>query len=410
MHSARNNALCHKAPCNQPRTASAALIVISIVCRVAAASDPGFWMIGPPGITTGQCWVRTTSSDGSRATGVWQNNDNSAQIGSYTWSKHGGRVDVANISPYFFEPTSSSDDGLTVVGDYFSQSNGVARPAVLNRANVPVGIGTFPASVVQTGDPRVSPNGRYIAGMTHTANLFTHNPFLYDTSTANTTLLPTISNSGAEAHVYAVTDQGDILGNAFASRGEPRGVLWRHDGTRLDYQTVPGADYFSTDPKCMSHDASRAWGIVTMHSMDTLVEWDSSGRPITHGSFPAVGFDLAVVSCSADGAVVLGHGNNGTAGSEQLFLWIQSQGGFVLFRDYLSENGIIIPPGVSFTLPKAISADGLTFTGMCTDASGDRYGFLVTVPTAGSVCPLVLCGVWATRRRRGTSARILPTR
>jgi uncharacterized membrane protein len=406
MNSARNSALCHKAACNQPRTASAVLIAISIVCRVAAASDPGFWMIGPPGIVNGECYVETVSADGSRASGAWQNNDDVTQIGAYTWSKLGGRVDVTDSTHYFF-PRSASGDGQTVVGDHYPLSSGFGRPAVLNRNNVPVEIGTFPASIVQTSDPRVSPNGRYIAGMTHTANFVTHNPFLYDTSTASTTLLPTISNFGADADVYAVTDQGDILGNAFASRGAPRGVLWRHDGTRLDYQTVPGADYFSTDPKCMSYDASRAWGTITMHAIDTLVGWDGSGRPINHGSFPAVGAILNVVSCSADGSVVFGHGNNGTAGSEQLFLWIQSQGGFVLFRDYLSENGIIIPPGVSFTLPKAISADGLTFTGMCTDASGDRYGFLVTVPTAGSMCPLVLCGVWATRRRRGRSAQFM---
>ena len=133
MNTTPKHAPCHQARRTHPRTTVATIFVISIACRVAAASDPGFWMIGPPGITNGQCYVTSTSSDGSIASGVWSNNDNSAQIGSYTWSKHGGRVDVATISPYFFSPASSSDDGLTVVGDYLSQSNGIARPAVLNR-------------------------------------------------------------------------------------------------------------------------------------------------------------------------------------------------------------------------------------------------------------------------------------
>ncbi len=79
---------------------------------------------------------------------------------------------------------------------------------------------------------------------------------------------------------------------------------------------------------------------------------------------------------------------------------VWQDGAVMTLADFFTSAGVAYEPGFLFSVPLAISGDGLTYSGLGLSPSEGVIGWVVTVPTPGTAALLGLVAFAAGRRRR----------
>jgi probable HAF family extracellular repeat protein len=147
---------------------------------------------------------------------------------------------------------------------------------------------------------------------------------------------------------------------------------------------LPGASTLFNTAFAASADGSVIVGQAkAADGLDHAVRWTSAGAQDL-----GLGFAYAV---SDDGLVVAGPG----------LIWTAATGRLAI-NDYLTMNGVSIPPSWDPAFIFALSGDGRTIAGDARSTSGLIQGFVATIPARASPVLVVSTAMFALRRRRGT--------
>ncbi len=115
------------------------------------------------------------------------------------------------------------------------------------------------------------------------------------------------------------------------------------------------------------------------------------------GDLPGNDFRSVARGVSADGSVVVGWSYS-TSGREA-FIWDHALGMRSL-RDVLTGDFGLDLANWRLSSTDAITPDGTTIVGTGVNPSGQREGWIATIPEPGAVSLLVLGGVGLMRRKR----------
>ncbi len=377
--------------------AMAAVCVAVATGSHSACAQTGFWLLPgrlPPPID--EVGVYRLSHDGS--VGLGEETTSAGQRVYFQWDKANGRTDLTTPAGYrAFHYYDTSGDGQLLAGSSFD-SSGRFSMAVVDRAQH---VSTAPAPVAPYTDTEgyaMSPNGRYVGGVSYQPSVGDLAPTRW-TVGGELTTYPIPSTHSSICYIYGVNDRGDMIGTAGSLNSGIRfGHVWHADGTVLRLTAPPQATYPDTEARAISADSSRVFGFVGIGNQIALTYWNADNRPTVLGFVPVMGLG-DVQSCNEAGTLVMGQGERrNPTGLSDTWVWSEGQGFFEL-SDWLRRNGVNVPAGISMEA-HAMSSDGLTFSGYARDANRTNFAFVATVPSSGTLALLCVAGLCAGRRRR----------
>ena len=194
-------------------------------------------------------------------------------------------------------------------------------------------------------------------------------------------------------------DGSTIVGNDNSFSGASVAVVWRPGQAR---QVLPS---LQTDPRFRGDGANATnvdGSIIVGQSNSYAVQWingEVSALRRPNGQL-TLGAPRAT---SDDGSVIVGsfRFDDVQFGAYVAGVWT-SETGAISLADYLTQNGVSVPAGVTLTDAFAVSADGRTFSG-----SSSQGAFVATIPSPGAAAWLIAgLGVARARRTRVSKCRL----
>jgi len=364
--------LCHKCP-----NAIAAFIALFVVGGVARAQTPGIVILQDP--TPGSLTAASAISDDGRIVGggIRLPVGRGFRSVPMTWTAQGGPVTYSPpISPNDAGLEDLSGDGSTILGISLNGTNGGLRSWCLNTNGtqtllpIPVGYDNVHArSTSRTGDVAVGT-------ISNTTRSFTEQAFRWNSSSGLTPLgyLPNDSVSNATA----VSRDGNVVVGMSANPGTGviRAFRWTA-GTGMRQMENPAGNFAG----CYGTAISRSGQFSAGYDAGSLVGVLWNGTSFVSQLVPPAGYRYVYPQIVSDaGDSVFGGMNvvNATVGAA--FVWTPDRGVF-LFSQFLAENGVIVPQGLTLTSVHGLSADGRTMVGSARLSSGADVAFIATIPS-----------------------------
>ena len=333
-------------------------------------------------------------------------------------------------------PEGLSFDGRTVAGMVFqgSQTRGfIGSPAgavVLDSPNDP------PLSILDA----VSSDGNFTAGQSSIDGAFRRSP------SGTLQAIPLVPGFVANRAFDLSANGSRVVG--FSGRGraaseeneaflwdessgltrlgyiEPNGVMSRALAISADGNTVVG---FSISGSLGARQDGFVWtaatGMTRLYQQDgtpsfEVVDVSADGRymigdghrwdngvPMFLGVLP--GYTIGFLNeISEDGRVAVGnYSSRGPGLPNRAYVWSDISG-IAFLDDYLNSHGAIVPAGLRLDTVYAVSGDGLTFAGISVDSTGNRQGFIATVPAPGALVPFGFAAAAGGGRRRRISGHL----
>jgi uncharacterized membrane protein len=360
------------------RATAAALVLAA--ASAALGQSPSLKLIGySPG--AGASRIYGLSADGRSASGYSQEPASaSTRYPGFLWNSTTGRQDFGlGLSPLLTLGYGISGDGLTVVGAAKTME-GIAFPSTAFRWSASAGYNTLGAvaGYSQSEARDANADGSIIVGTLSNGQGTGTQAFRWTQSGG-------MQGLGAGTTALAISRDGTTIVGNFGN--VPNAYRWTQTGGVQFLSSLGGTG--GSLAGGTNHDGSVIVGQSGAGFWPTM--W-VNGNPVDLTGSTHVGF--GPVAVSDDGSVAAG--------------WVQSSGfagvwtsatGVVLLSDYLTANGVIIPPGVEFFSCTAISADGKSFAGWTTGPVGTQ-GYVATIPSPGAFMLLGVGVAVGTRRRR----------
>lgn len=304
---------------------------------------------------------------------------------AYRWTSS-GLVSIGLLpGAYATSAEDISSDGSVIVGSVFFDS-----PEETVRAHrwttsggmQDLGLPSFSVASVGSG---VSGDGNTVTGYSFDAD-FNTTAFRWTTGGGMQSLGTLPGGTTSEGRKVS-RDGGTIIGMAGTSEGD-RAFAWTQSGGMQNLGLLSPGD-----------GASSGWGVnadgtvVAGVSGNNAVIW-TNGVAQNIGMLPGATSAIAY-TLSDDGSLVGGYSFFGFEATATL--WTQALG-TVDLNTYLPTIGVDLT-GWELDYTRDISADGTTIVG---DGlfNGELRGWVVTIPSPGSVALLGLGGLMAARRRR----------
>lgn len=221
------------------------------------------------------------------------------------------------------------------------------------------------------------------------------NAIQWNASTGTTTNLGT-SVAGRSSRANAVSGDGSVVaGWQDGTTGFRQAAVWTNGVQQV--LSGPGGELLS-EAGDVSTNGQWVVGGANSGTGNRTWRWSAAtGTQFLTSIFDATWSGSA--TAIADNGTILGfHRPFGPAVFGQGFIWTESTG-MVNLTSYVQSQGVVLPSGTVLSLPLAVSADGLTFAGLGRGTTGS-FGWVVTIPSPGSLAVLGLAGVMAGRRRR----------
>lgn len=350
----------------------------------AGAQAPSFHLVGlPPGAATSE--VRALSADGTVAVGYGN--------GGFVWTATGGRIDFGQQPGTPGYALGISGDGTKVVG----QGNTPTGGRMAFRWSI--GAPTFELLGVLNGYARstgtgASADGSVVVGQsTAGATDTSSQAFRWDPMTGMIGLGFTRPGSIYSTATGISRDGTTICGWSQAFAGDTDAFVYRASTGMQMLPQLPGTPQARSYAWGTNFDGSIIVGESGVGPSATL--W-RNGLPTDLGLAPGWTYSRAR-AVSDDGSVVTGFLSN--AMIQLAAVWTAARGMEPL-TDYLTANGVTLPPGTTLIDAYAVSADGRTIAGIGGVPGLGTQGFVATVPAPGMLGLLGVLAMSAVRRGR----------
>lgn len=335
-----------------------------------------------------------------------------------------GVGDLAGGS-YFSEAYAVSGDGGTIVG-YSISANGHEAFSWTDTAGI-VGLGDLPGGIFDSEAYGVNGSGSVIVGSSTSAN--GTEAFRW-TASGGMIGLGDLAGGTFFSYATAVNSDGSVVVGTGNSGGGGVGIeafRWTASGGMVGLGFLPGGDTWS-EAFAVSDDGNVVVGYADYDGFGSLeaFRWTQAGGMVGLGDLPGSVFESEAYGVNNDGSVVVGWGSGingaeafrwtqsgGMAGlgdltggtfssraydvnsdgtivvgwgtsavGREAFRWTQSDG-ILSVKQWLTNNGVTVAPGVSLTEARSISNDGSVIVGFGDFGSGSE-AFVARVGYIGS--------------------------
>lgn len=366
---------------------------VATVCAAAssAMAAPQFWNLGAGYEPTG-------ISD----TGVVVGTDTFANQ-YFTWTPGGGASLIGGVggNDGYGGQATISNDGSRIGGTNINISTGKGEAAIYDTGAATWtnlgGIGGTVDNSTSSGWG-LSGDGQTLVGLGWTAGLEAR-----ATSWTQGSGMVELSMSGPSAYqarANTTNNDGTIIGGWEDNDNGRQGAVWVNGVQELLFD---GNGFAVSEALAISGDGEWVTGV----SYGTLAPYRYNTVTEVLEYLPDVSafFDFPTAlgtAISDDGSTIIGQVRDfGPPFFYPGFIWRDGQGAMTL-NEYFDAAGVAYEPGFFFSIPLAMSGDGLTMAGYGLSQTDGLVGWVVTVPTPATAVVLGLGGlVGSSRRRRG---------
>ena len=350
----------------------------AVIAGITPSNSVARWSLGPGGwslqnlgklpSSITQAWGRGISSDGLVVVGDSRSTSNGAGEGleAFRWTQSSGIAGLGGNS----SAEDASADGSVVVGSWFSVSPPYGSAFRWTAASGKVQLGALPGDNSSAGQA-VSDDGSIVVGQ----------------SAINQTVGNRYFPVSGQAFRWSASTGMVGLGNLPGTSSESLAT-----GISAGGSVIVGDANVVRDSNgaILSSEAFR---------------WTSLDGMVGLGDLPGGVLTSLAFDASADGSRIVGIGTS-SSGREAAF-W-QSGTGWVSLKDFLLANGVTSVNGWSLSFAYGIANDGRTIIGTGTDASGQSEAWVATIPVPEpSTLVLSSCGaalLLLLRRRSASKA------
>lgn len=347
-----------------------------------------YLLSSPPGILSER--VFGLSADGTVAAG----GRHATPASGFTWSVSGG---MNNFGALPGMPNQSWAYGISGNGQVAVGAAASAQ-TVDERAYRYSGGPTLDILGVQSGYTRsyaqdASFNGDVVVGRSEIGQFGDAGQAFRWTSTTGLVGLGFLRPGQGYSEAAAVSGDGStIVGYVRQTTGFEQAFMWR-EGTGM--VGLPGLDATNDGrARGVNMDGTIIVGLARPGPFQQAATMWVDGIPMNLGV--PTGFNRSLANAvSDDGSVVVGQldGNGQTAA-----IWTLGRGMEPL-STYLTFHGISVPSNIKLLTATAVSADGRTIAGYTGPPGAGIQGWVVTIPTPGSVLVLLVLPFARFRRR-----------
>ena len=384
--------VCVKNPVKTP----ASLLLLAAFSGVLAvpAAGQSFMLVNPGGLAYASYGL---SGDGHRVVGGTSiGNGNS---GAFLWTR-GSEYSVFGLEPGVranSEARAISGDGQVIYGNAGRDTNAAGVHAFRW-----TGTGTYHELPTLQGYTSsfiraTNGNGSIAVGYAQFGRQGNGTPTQACYWSGNTV---TALESDYTAEALGISRDGStIVGGQGSAGGNGVAMVWRPG---QGSQVLPGLLNNPSTGGETARGANADGSVIVGQSGSYVVDWVDGEvhallRPngqLTLGS---------ALATSDDGSVIVGsfRFDDVQFGVYVAGVWT-SETGAISLADYLTQNGVSVPAGVTLTDVFAVSADGRTFSG-----SSSQGAFVATIPSPGAAAWLIAgLGVARARRTRVSKCRL----
>jgi len=365
----------------------ALLAIVSVCAAASSVSAQQMWNLGPG-------YSPTHISD----TGVVVGTDDF--VGQYfMWTPLSGPNLIGGVTGdqgYGGQPTISSD-GLKIGGTNINQDTQLGEAAIydVNTATW-TNLGGIGASLDLSTSSGwgISGNGQALVGLGWTPAFQGH---AFHWSQGNGMVDMGSTSPGQASRANTTNFDGTVVGGWQDNENGRQGAVWVNGVQELIFD---GDGFGVSEVWDISDDGQWVTGITygdRTYRYNTVTDAFEYIDPIPGGFFAPTSLGLGI---TADGSTIIGATRDfgppifGTG-------WIWQEGvGIQTMADYLTSLGIAFEDGFLFSAPSAISDDGTFIAGYGLSPTDGVVGWVVQVPTPGSVLLLGLGGLAGLQRRR----------
>jgi len=372
-------------------------VVFGLCAATAAGQTPAFHLVGLPAGGTGSDGVRGLSQDGMVAVGT----NFAGRLIGFRWTAAGGREDYGLLPgmPNGTRAFAVSGNGNVIAGSIVGNPIESASVRIGNALVQDLGIvpGHHSSRALA-----VSGDGTIVVGqnMAGSGTNYTSGKAFRWTAQTGMQPMPHLRAGGSLTQARGISRDGTtIVGmSQFDGTGGPiEAFRWTQSGGMVPLPNLPGATILETFANAANADGSVIVGnaaSATPQNYYHAVRWTSGGVQDL-GVLPGA-LNSHAYAMSDDGNVI--GGISAVFPSEIPFVWTPALG-MIPLADHLASSGVIIPQGWTLNSLWAISGDGLTFAGSARSGSGDRQGFVATVPAPSGVVIVIGSALLLVRRR-----------
>ncbi|WP_077034941.1 PEP-CTERM sorting domain-containing protein [Pelomonas sp. KK5] len=313
----------------------------------------------------------------------------------YKWTAAGGLVSIGGN--WDGGEALISDDGSIIAGDAVNAA-GLTSAATYNVATgqwTTLGsLGGVSGSSV-SASWAMSGDGKTVAGLGWVTAAQAHATLW----TSGTVIDLGSSVSGRSTRINGLDGSGTVaVGWQELNGGSHQGSYWKNGVQTL---MVDGNGLALRDAQDVSSDGT--WIIGTGAPGGSAYRYNTLTNVTEYlGHYGAAADTNGLSAISADGNIIVGYDRAfGPITQGTGTIWINGQGTMNL-TDYAISHGVALPTGTVLATPLAISADGLTITGL----DNHSHGFVISlspVPEPSSYAMLALglgaLGLWTRRRK-----------
>jgi len=368
-----------------------AAFVVASLCAAAgsAVAAPQFWNLGagyePSGISDTGVVVGTDTFANQYFS--WNAIDGVALIGGVGGNDgYGGQATITN-------------DGSRVGGTNINNDTGKGEIAIYDTGSATWtnlgGIGGTIDNSTSSGWG-ISGDGQTLVGLGWTAGLEAR--AISWTQGSGLAELSMSGPSAYQARANSTNFDGSVIGGWEDNDNGRQGSVWVNGAQELLFDTN---GFAVSEALSISDDG--VW--VTGVSYGTMAPYRYNTVTDVLEYLPDVSafydFPTALgTAISNDGSTIIGQVRDfGPPLFYPGFIWQDGQGAMTL-NEYFDAVGVPYEPGFFFSIPLAMSGDGLTMAGYGISPTDGVVGWVVTVPTPASVFVLGIGGLIGSRRTR----------
>ncbi|MBL0922652.1 MAG: hypothetical protein IBJ10_11075 [Phycisphaerales bacterium] len=370
-------------------------VQIALIAAVGAAASAAFAGPTPQFYNLGEGAGGTSISDNGVVAGIHDG------FGQYFYlTAAGGLTLIGGVHPNqgYGGQASISNDGMRIAGTNINADTNLGEAAIYDRntgswTNLGGIGGSIDAST--SSGWGISGDGNHVVGLGWLPNGQAHairwnqNDGMVDMGS---------TSPGQASRANAANGDGSVIGGWQDNDLGRVGAVWVNGVQRIltdgDGNPVSEALSISDDGQWVT---GVTYGIPQTYRYNTFTDTMEYIDPVDGGFFFPTALGAAI---SDDGRTIIGSVRDfgppifGTG-----FIWREGLG-VMSIADFFNYSGVDIDPGMIFSMPFAMSGDGLTFSGLALSSDFQVVGWVVTIPAPSSAAALGLAGLVGLRRRR----------
>lgn len=323
-------------------------------------------------------------------------------LGEYfTWTVQGGIVGIGGVLPSdgFGGQASISSDGTRIGGTALNPDTGFGEMGIYDTGTgtwtIYGGLGTTVDFSTSSGWG-ISGDGNHLVGLGWTGGFQGH-AMQWSNGVGSFDLGSTVPGNSSRAN--ATNHDGSVVGGWQDNMdGFRQGAVWINGVQTLIYDN----DGFEVS-EVLDVSADGRWVTGVTYWLEQTYRYDTLTGDFEYIDSMDIGFFSPTAlgtGITDDGKTIIGSVRDfgppifGTG-----FIWREGIGTMTM-NDYFDSIGLAYEPGTIFSMPFAISGDGMMMSGMALTPDFDVIGWVVVIPSPASAGVLGLAGFAGMIRRR----------